>query len=248
MTYITNNLYKCGMIKMQRVRIGHPRESNAVPEVTNVCAGPFGAFYDFYIERPWLAGLIGRLVWGVELRSLYASMDAIGRLDDGATVLDVPCGGGVALRGLRAGQRARWIAVDVDRPMLERFEQRAAPREPAGLTVELVEADMRELPLPNASADLVLAYSGLHMVTEPAAAIAELVRCLKPGGALVGSTFLAQGSRRQRFLLGQGERSGGNGALGSARELRGWLEDGGLADVTIERDRGFTVFRGRRPA
>ena len=29
-----------------------------------------------------------------------------------------------------------------------------------------------------------------------------------------------------------------------------WLdfEDGGLADVTIDRDRGFTVFRGRRPA
>ncbi|HMJ03709.1 MAG TPA: class I SAM-dependent methyltransferase [Conexibacter sp.] len=219
-----------------------------MPEVTNVCAGPFGAFYDFYIERPWLAGVIGHVVWGVELAPLYASMAAIGDLRDGATILDVPCGGGVALRGLRPGQRARWVAVDVDRPMLERFDRRAAAREGDGLGVELVQADMRELPLADASADLCLAYSGLHMVTEPAAAVAELVRCLKPGGALVGSTFLAEGSHRQRFLLGQGERSGGNGALGTSRELRAWLQDGGLAEVTIERDRGFTVFRGRRPA
>ncbi len=219
-----------------------------MPEVTNVCAGPFGAFYDFYIERPWLAGLIGRAAWGVELAPLYASMEAIGRLDDGATILDVPCGGGVALRGLRPGQRARWVAVDVDRPMLERFERRAAARVGDGLEVELVQADMRELPLPDGGADLCLAYSGLHMVAEPATAVAELVRCTRPGGALVGSTFLAEGSRRQRFLLGQGERTGGNGTLGSARELRAWLEDGGLADVTVERERGFTIFRGRRPA
>lgn len=217
-----------------------------MPEVTNVCAGPFGAFYDFYIERPWLAGVIGHAVWGVELAPLYASMAAIGKLDEDATILDVPCGGGVALRGLRPGQRARWLAVDVERPMLDRFERRAAARD--GLRVELLQADMRELPLPDASADLCLAYSGLHMVAEPAAAVAELVRCLKPGRELVGSTFLAEGSRRQRFLLGHGARSGVNGALGTSRELRAWLEDGGLADVAIDRDRGFTIFRGVRPA
>jgi len=218
-----------------------------VAEVTNVCAGPFGAFYDFYIERPRLARLIGHLAWGVELRPLYASMGAIGRLPDGATVLDVPCGGGVALRALRPGQRARWIAVDIDRPMLDRFARRVRERALEGLEVELVQADMRALPLPDACADLCLAYSGLHMVREPATAVAELVRCLRPGGELVGSTFLADGSRRQRLLLGHGERSGGNGALGTCRDLRGWLEEGGVLEVAIERDRGFTVFRGRRP-
>lgn len=217
-----------------------------MPEVTNVCAGPFGAFYDFYIERPWLAGAIGRAIWGVDLAPLYTSMAAIGQLEDGATILDVPCGGGVALRALRPGQRARWIAVDIEEAMLARFERRASERSADGLEVELLQADMRALPLPDASADLCLGYSGLHMVAEPAAAAAELVRCLKPGGELVGSTFLAEGSRRQRLLLGQGERNGGNGPLGTSRELRSWLEDAGLADVAIDRDRGFAVFRGRR--
>jgi SAM-dependent methyltransferase len=219
-----------------------------MPEVTNVCAGPFGAVYDFYIERPWLAGLIGRVMWGVDLAPLYASMASIGRLEDDATILDVPCGGGVALRAMRPGQRVRWIAVDIDATMLARFERRAGECVRASFELELVQADMRRLPLPDDSADLCLGYSGLHMVTEPTAAVAELVRCLKPGGELVGSTFLADGSRRQRLLLGRGERGGVDGVLGTSDELRTWLEDAGLADVAIDRDRGFAVFRGRLPA
>jgi len=226
----------------------HVRLRGAMPEVTNVCAGPFGAFYDFYIERPWLSQVIGRTVWGIDVAPLYRSMEAIGRLSDGATVLDVPCGGGVALRALRPGQRVRWIAVDVERAMLERFGRRARERGLADGAVELVEADMRALPLPDASADLCLAYSGLHMVTEPASAVAELARCMKPGAELVGSTFLADGAWRQRKLLGHGEDTGVNGTLCTSAELRGWLVGAGLADVEIDRDRGFTVFRGRRGA
>lgn len=219
-----------------------------MPEVTNVCAGPFGAFYDFYIERPRLAQAIGRTVWGVDLAPLYRSMEAIGELPDGATVLDVPCGGGVALRALRPGQRVRWVAVDIEAPMLARFERRARERGLDEDAVELVEADMRALPLPDASADLCLAYSGLHMVTEPAAAVAELVRCLKPGGGLVGSTFLAEGTWRQRKLLGHGEDTGINGTLCTCDELRGWLQDAGVEDVEVGPERGFAVFRGRRGA
>lgn len=216
-----------------------------MPEVSNVCAGPFGAFYDFYIERPWLAGAIGRTVWGVDLAPLYASMAAVGRLPDGATVLDVPCGGGVALRALRPDQRVRWIAVDIDEAMLARCERRARERTPQA-DVELVAADMRELPLADATADLCLAYSGLHMVAEPDVAIGEIVRCLKPGGELVGSTFLAEGSRRQRRLLGHGQDSGINGVCPPAGDLRRWLQDAGITDVSVTPEHGFAVFGGRR--
>lgn len=217
-----------------------------MPEVTNVCAGPFGAFYDFYIERAWLAQAIGRTVWGIDLQPLYASMAAIAELPDGATVIDAPCGGGVALRALRPGQRVRWVAVDIDAAMLARCARRARERGLDADALELVEADMRALPLADASADLCLTYSGLHMVAEPAAAVAEIARCLKPGGELIGSAFVAEGSRRQRLLLGHGERTGQNGRLGTTAELRGWLRDAGIEDVTIGPERGFAVFRGRR--
>jgi SAM-dependent methyltransferase len=217
-----------------------------MPEITNVCAGPFGIFYDFYIERPWLAQLVGRAAWGADIAPLYRSMAAIGELPDDATVLDVPCGGGVALRALRPGQRVRWIAVDVEPKMLARCERRARERGLRDGAIELVEADMRALPLPDATADLCLAYSGLHMVGEPDAAIAEIVRCLKPGGELRGATFVAEGSRRQQLLLGHGVRTGQNGPLIAARELRRMFEDAGIADVEISPERGFATFRGRR--
>jgi SAM-dependent methyltransferase len=219
-----------------------------MPEVTNICAGPFGGFYDFYIERPWLAQVIGRAAWGIDIAPLYRSMAALAELPDGATVLDVPCGGGVALRALRSGQRVRWIAVDLEPKMLARFERRAREHgltEDAG-SLQLVEADMRALPLPDATADVCLAYSGLHMVGEPAAAIVELARCLKPGGDLRGATFVAQGSRRQQLLLGHGVRTGQNGPLIAAAELRRMLEGAGIADVDIAPERGLAVFRGRR--
>ncbi len=96
-----------------------------MPDVVNICSGPYGRVYDFGIERPGVAQVVGRLVWGIDLAPLYASMAAIRELPEGATVLDVPCGGGVALRALRPGQRVRWIAVDLDPAMLERCGRRA---------------------------------------------------------------------------------------------------------------------------
>ena len=217
-----------------------------MPEVTNVCAGPFGVFYDFYIERPRLAQLVGRAAWGADIAPLYRSMGAIAALPDGATVLDVPCGGGVALRALRPGQQVRWIAVDVEPKMLARCERRARERGLRDGSFEPLEADMRALPLPDATADLCLAYSGLHMVGEPEAAVAEIVRCLKPGGELCGATFVAEGSRRQRLLLGHGVRTGQNGPLVSVRELRAMLADAGVAELEIAPERGLAIFRGRR--
>lgn len=215
-------------------------------EVRNACAGPFGAFYSFWIERERLSHVVGRALWGIDTRPLYASMAAIGRLPDGATVLDVPCGSGVALRALRPEQRVRWIAVDLDARMLERCAQRVRERGLDPARVELLAADMQALPLPAASADLALAYSGLHMVADPAAALAEVVRCLKPGGELIGSNFLAEGSCRQRLALGHGERTGRNGPLWSADELRARLAAAGVEDVSVAPERGFAVFRGRR--
>ena len=39
---------------------------------------------------------------------------------DGTVILDVPCGGGVAFRGLRPGQRVRYVAADLSPVMLGR--------------------------------------------------------------------------------------------------------------------------------
>jgi ubiquinone/menaquinone biosynthesis C-methylase UbiE len=206
----------------------------------NVCAGPFGAVYDFYIERPWLARLVLRAMWGVDPRPFYRSLSRVAELPDGATVLDVPCGGGVALRGLRPGQGVRWVAVDIEPAMLDRARRHAAQHPSAD--VQLIEGDMYRLPLEDETVDLCLSYGGLHCVARPQAGLAEMARCLRPGGHLLGSTFLAQGSRRQRLLL----RNEDFGSTGSAKDLRDWLQAAGFTDVSIDREDGLPVFSARR--
>ena len=205
----------------------------------NPCSGRFGAIYDFYIERPRLARAVLGLMWGVDPRPFYASLAELAGLPAGQTILDVPCGGGLALRALPPN--TRYIGVDIDRPMLDRARRRAAARGHGD--IELVEADMQALPLESAIADLCLSYGGLHCVPDPAAALFEMARCLRPGGKLLGSTFVAPGSRRQSLLL----RHDDFGRVGRADELRDWIAGAGLVDGALDRDDGLVVFRARRP-
>jgi ubiquinone/menaquinone biosynthesis C-methylase UbiE len=156
----------------------------------------------------------------------------------------VPCGGGVAFRALRPEQNVHYIAADLSEKMLARARRRARTR---SLTqIELLSADMTALPFPDDRADLFLSYSGLHMVSDPEQAVNEIARCLRPGGQVIGTTFLADGPRRARALFG----------LGSLRDhprpprredLHRWLTSAGMIDVTIGPQPGFVAFGGRKP-
>jgi SAM-dependent methyltransferase len=214
-------------------------------QVPNACAGPFGSFYDFYIERPRLVRTIGRLVWGIDASVLYASMDSIARAPAGATIADVPCGGGVAFRALDPAQEVRYLAADLSSEMLRRAERRARARSLP--QVELVVADMRELPFADGEIDLFLSYSGLHMVPDPAAAIAEIVRCLRPGGRLIGTSFFSDCSRRARVIFKVGHYRG-HPLPPSRADLLGWLTAAGFDDPRIGPQPGFAVFDGSKPA
>lgn len=217
----------------------HPAADRAL----NACAGPFGAFYDFYIERPRLMRLIGRALWGIDAGILYESMEAIASVPRGATVVDVPCGGGVAFRALRPDDDLRYIAADLDPRMLARAERRRRKR---GLVqVELVRADMTALPFADGEADLFLSLSGIHMVEDKQQAVMEMARCLKPGGELVGTSFFSDCSRRARMLFELGRRRG-HAMPPSRAELRQCLESAGLVAPTIGPQRGFAAFHARK--
>ena len=214
-------------------------------QVPNVCAGPFGAFYSFYIERPWLMQRIGRVLWGIDSSVLYESMEPIERAAPGATIIDVPCGGGVAFRALDPGQDVRYVAADLDPKMLRRAERRARARSLG--QVEFRHADMTALPFADAEADFFLSYSGLHMIDDPERAVREIARCLKPGGRLIGTSFFAGESRRAQMIFGLGSRSGH--PLPPAREdLLRWLTDAGLAEPRIGPQPGFAAFSARKDA
>jgi len=212
-------------------------------QAPNVCAGPFGSFYDFYIERPWLVRVIGRAVWGIDALVLYESMEPIARVSAGATIADVPCGGGVALRALSPEQDVRYLAVDLSPKMVRRAERRARKR--SLKQVEPLVADMTELPFADGEVDLFLSYSGLHMVPDPQRAVAEIARCLKPGGQLIGTSFFADAGRRARAIFAAGRRRG-HPVPPSRGDLRSWLETAGFDNPVIGPQRGFAVFGGHK--
>jgi SAM-dependent methyltransferase len=188
-------------------------------------ASAFGAAYSAYMERPRLSRLIGRLVWGGDSKRYYESMAAAAEVPAGGVVIDCPCGAGPALRALRPGGGVRYAAVDLSPSMLRRARERASVR---GLTeVEFLEASAAALPFPEGSADLFLSFWGLHCFDDPKGAIEEISRVLKPGGRLLGASFVRGGSLRQRLLVRPG--AGDFGPLATEAEIIGWLEETGLA-------------------
>jgi len=207
-------------------------------------ASPFGVAYSAYMERPRVVRRISRAVWAGDIGPYYESMAAIAGVPDGGTVVDCPCGAGPALRGLERDRDVRYVGVDLSPSMLRRIRRRAAERGIAG--IELHEADAADIPLEDDSADLFLTYWGLHCYEEPAAAVREAARVMKPDGRMVGSSFVrGSDTLRQRLLIRPG--AGDFGPLGTEEEIRGWLEDAGLRPTGWER-RGSFLYFDARPA
>jgi SAM-dependent methyltransferase len=205
--------------------------------------GAFGGVYGFYIRRERLARVIARLAWGSDVRPFYGNMAAIGEVPDGGTIVDVPCGSGVAFRALRADQRVRYLAFDLSPVMLDRARRYATE---LGLEqIELAVADAEALPVEDATVDLLLSYFGLHCFEHPEVAVRETARCLRTGGRLVGATIVLGERRLDRLRVRPGV--GGFGPVGTDGDLRRWFAGAGLADAHIDRRGVFAFFTARKP-
>jgi SAM-dependent methyltransferase len=216
----------------------------ALTDAPNPYDGHIGRGYDAYIKRPAAARLIGRALWAADTGPMYALMDVVGATPDGSTVLDAPCGGGLAFRSLRPEQRVRYVAADLSAGMIERARAEAERR---GLSqVELVRADIENLPLGDGEADLTLSMNSLHCVPDPAAAVRELVRCTAPGGRVVGSALVFGASRRSDAALRRGRRDGSVGPAGTLDDLRSWLRGAGLGGGSVKASGAIATFDERR--
>ncbi|MEI6666978.1 MAG: metalloregulator ArsR/SmtB family transcription factor [Acidobacteriota bacterium] len=115
-------------------------------------------------------------------RSWAAWARALGHLLPKLEVADLACGEGYL--ALEAASWARRVtAVDRDAAVLQRARVLARKRGITNITWK--RGDIEQLPLAPASVDVALLSQALRQAVEPARAVAEAVRILRPGGRLL---------------------------------------------------------------
>lgn len=203
----------------------------------------WASFYDWTVEHPNAGGALWRVGINSDLRRLYRAADEIGRQPAGSRILDIPCGGGVALRGLRPGQGVEYVAADIAQTMLDRT-MRAAERRGVADQVQPRIADVGNLPFADGSFDLVVTFTGLHCFPDPGRAVVEVARVLRAGGVLTGSALLNDTGLRFGPLRRAGRVAGLLGPGCTSTDLRAWLAEEGIADVVLECSGALAYFRG----
>lgn len=108
-------------------------------------------------------------------------------LRPGQHLVDVACGTGIVARHATSllGSTGQVTAVDISQAMLS-VARRIAPGPAAPISFE--QADATELPLADATADVVVCQQGLQFFLDRPAAVAEMFRVLAPGGRMGVST------------------------------------------------------------
>jgi len=196
------------------------------------------------VEREHVAGVLGRLIWGTDTSAFYHDIARLSELPAGTSVLDIPCGGGVAFRGLRPDQQLRYVAADLSPLMLRRARAEAKRRHLRW--IEFVEADVEALPFEERSFDLVVTYTGLHCFPDPPAAIREMARVLRPGGELRGTSVIRRTGLRQDAFVRVMQLGGVFGPGHTLSELETSLADAALVRVSTSRDGALAYFSARK--
>jgi SAM-dependent methyltransferase len=200
--------------------------------------------YDWAVEHEQVAGVLGRLIWGTDTSAFYGDIARLSELPAGTRVLDLPCGGGVAFRGLRPEQDLDYVAADLSRVMLRRARAEAERR---GIDwIEFAEADAEALPFEEHRFDLVVTYTGLHCFANPAAAIREMARVLRPGGELRGTSVIKQAGVRQDAFVRLMQLGGMFGPGQTLAELETSLADAGLVKVSTSRSGALAYLSARK--
>jgi ubiquinone/menaquinone biosynthesis methyltransferase len=120
---------------------------------------------------------------GIDRRWRRQAIAALGNAARG-DVLDL-CAGTMDFTAALVGTARSIVACDFCQPMLDA----GTAKIPVGSPVTTLCADARSVPLPAGSFDGIVIGFGIRNVPEPERALAECVRLLRPGGALVVVDF-----------------------------------------------------------
>lgn len=156
------------------------------------CCGPTTIGVDELAEQiGYSTSELQALPGGANMGLSCGNPTAIAQLREGEVVLDLGSGGGfdVFLAGPRVGASGRAIGVDMTAEMVAKARANTEQyRKATGLdNVEFRLGEIENLPVANASVDVVISNCVLNLSTDKARAWGEIFRVLKPGGRVAVS-------------------------------------------------------------
>jgi len=158
---------------------------------------------------------------------------AVAELQPGETVLDLGSGGGidVLLSARRVGPGGRAIGVDMTDEMLELSRRNAADAGLANAT--FVKGTIEELPLADASVDVVISNCVINLAADKSAVLAEIARVLRPGGRIGISDVVAEDALSPAERATRGSYAGCIAGALSFSEYRAGLAAAGMVDIEV---------------
>lgn len=140
------------------------------------------------------------------------------------SVLDIGCGAGVdsCFAAMEMSDQALVVAVDITESMLNLA---MLAKKKLGLnSLNLLNADIDQLPVKTASMCLVIANATLNLSTEKSRTLAEIYRVLKPGGRFVARDLVLNGPLPDDLA---------SDPMGSNTSLGGVIQEAELGELLI---------------
>ncbi len=179
---------------------------------------------------------------------------AVADLHSGETVLDLGSGAGadVLISARRVGPTGRAIGIDMTEEMLELARTNAAE---AGLdNVEFRKGFLEELPLPDASVDVVISNCVINLSGDKRKVLAEAARVLRAGGRFAVSDVIADPDMDDATRADMVAWTGCIAGALTESEFRAALADAGLREIEIwethrvHEHAAAAIIRARKPA
>ena len=214
------------------------------------CCGPTDVFGDALYDLDETAGAPAAAVQA----SLGCGVPtAVADLHEGETVLDLGSGAGadVLISARRVGPAGRAIGLDMTDEMLELARASAAS---AGAdNAEFVKGYIEELPLEDASVDVVISNCVINLSADKPRVIREAARVLRPGGRFAVSDVIADPDMDAATRADMQAWTGCIAGALTRAEFEQALSDAGLVDVEIRETHrvhehaSSAIVRARKP-
>src|SRR5690349_21004496 len=195
---------------------------------------------------------------GVPEAALSASLGcgvptAVAELRDGETVLDLGSGAGadVLISARRVAPRGRAIGLDMTDEMLELARANAA--EGGVDNVEFVKGYLEDMPLDDASVDVVISNCVINLSGDKPQVLREAARVLRPGGRFAVSDVIADPDMDDATKADMAAWTGCIAGALTEDEFRRELEASGLEQIDVQpthrvhEHASAAIIRARKP-